>query len=116
MEPRHLLVCVSPSRCQRLTPFRKGANLHIGSGSHLLCAVWAMLAYLSVQESTPGPLFILQDGHPLFCALLTDWLWQILSAVGISGNFFSSSFCIGVTTVAAHNGVPDRLIQSLGQW
>lgn len=75
-----------------------------------------MLAYLSAQGSTPGPLFILQDSHPLFCALLTDWLWQILSAVGISGSFFSSSFCIGVTTVAAHNGVPDRLIQSLGQW
>ena len=75
-----------------------------------------MLAYLSVQGSTPGPLFILQDGHPLFCTLLTDWLWQIFSAVGISGNFFTYSFCIGVATVAAHNGVPDCLIQSLGQW
>ena len=56
----------SPS-CMRVTikasktdPFRKGADLHIGLGSHPLCAVQAMMAYLSIQGSAPDPLFMLQ--------------------------------------------------------
>ena len=56
----------SPS-CLRVTikasktdPFRKGADLHIGLGSHPLCAVQAMMAYLSIQGSAPDPLFMLQ--------------------------------------------------------
>ena len=48
--------------------------------------------------------------------LLTDWLRQMFSAAGLSGNFSSHSFRIGAATVAAHNGVPDNLIQSLGRW
>ena len=63
----------SPS-CMRVTiktsktdPFRKGADLYIGLGSQSLCAVQAMVAYLFFLSSV----------------LLTDWLRQIFSAVGI---------------------------------
>ena len=112
----------SPS-CMRVTikvsktdPFRKGDELHIGLGSHPLCAVQAMMAYLSVRGSAPGPLFMLQGGRPLSRVLLTDWLRQIFSAAGLSGNFSSHSFRIGAATVAARNGVPDHLIQSRGRW
>lgn len=112
----------SPS-CIRVTikvsktdPFRNGADLHIGLGSHPLFAAQAMMAYLSVQGSAPGPLFMLQEGHPLSRVLLTDWLRQIFSATGLSGNFSSHRFRIGAATVAARNGVPDHLIQSLGRW
>ena len=34
----------------------------------------------------------------------------------IPGNFSSHSFRIGAATVAARNGVPDHLIQSMGRW
>lgn len=61
------------------------------------------MAHLSVQGSAPGPLFILQDGHPLSRALLTDWPWQIFSAAGMSGNFSSHGFCIGAATVTMHS-------------
>ena len=74
------------------------------------------MAYLSIRGSAPGPLFMLQDGRPLSRVLLTDWLRQIFSAAGLSGNFSSHSFRIGAATVAARNGVPDHLIQSLGRW
>ena len=74
MESPPLLVYVSQSRCRKPTPFRKGP----------LCAVQAMMAYLSVRGSAPGPLFRLQDGRPLSRVLLTDWLRQIFSAAGLS--------------------------------
>ena len=56
---------------------------------------------------------MLQDGRPLSRVLLTDWLRQIFSAAGISGNFSNHSLRIGAAMVAARNGVPDHLIQSL---
>ena len=113
----------SPLSCMRVTikasktdPFRKGADLHIGLGSHPLFEVQAMMAYLSLRGNAPGSLLMLQDGCPLSRVLLTDWLWQLFSAAGISGNFSSHSFHIGAATVDARNGFPDHLIQALGRW
>ena len=39
-------MCVT-TKASKTDPFRKGADLHIGLGSHPLCAVQAMMAYLS---------------------------------------------------------------------
>lgn len=75
-----------------------------------------MLSYLSRRGEEPGPLFVLKSGQPLSRAVLTNWLRQILSTAGISGNFSSHSFRIVAATVAARNGVPDHLIQALGRW
>ena len=97
-------------------PFHKGADIHIGRGRHPLCAVHAMMAYLSLRGSTPGPLFRLQDGQPLSRGIVTDWLRQIMAAAGVAGYFSSHSFRIGAATVAACNGIPDHLIQALGRW
>ena len=112
----------SPS-CMRVTikasrtgPSRKGADLHIGLGSPPLCAVQAMMAYLFLWGNAPGSLLMLQDGCPLSRVLLTDWLRQLFSTAGITGNFSSHSFRIGAATVVARNGVPDHLIQALGRW
>ena len=91
-------------------PFRKGSDIHP------LCAVQAIMAFLSQRHSSPGPLFCLQDGQPLSHGLLTDWLRQIMAATGVAGNFSSHSFCIGAATVATRNGIPDHLIQGLGSW
>ena len=39
-----------------------------------------------------------------------------MAANQIPGNFSSHSFRIGAATVAARNGVPDHLIQTMGRW
>ena len=97
-------------------PFKKGAFIHIGLGQPPLCTVHSVMTYLASRGNLPGPLFLFQNGQPLSCALLTDWLWQILASANIPGNFSSHSFHIGAATVAARNGVPDHLIQALGRW
>ena len=103
-------------KASKTDPFWKGCFVHIGLGRSPLCAVQAMLSYLSRRGEEPGPLFVLKSGQPLSRAVLTNWLRQILSTAGISGNFSSHSFRIGAATVAARNGVPDHLIQALGRW
>ena len=96
-------------------PFRQGCHIHIGLGRAPLCAVQALLAYLSLRGNVPGPLFLLANGQPLSHLILTDWLRQSFSTVG-EGNFPSHSFRIGATMVAARNGIPDHQIQDLGCW
>ena len=103
-------------KASKTDPFRQGCHIHIGLGRAPLCAVHALMAYLSLRGKAPGPLFLLASGQPLSRALLTDWLRQIFSTAGIEGNFSSHSFRIGAATVAARNGIPDHLIQALGRW
>ena len=103
-------------KASKTDPFRQGCHIHIGLGRAPLCAVQALLAYLSLRGDVPGPLFLLANGQPLSRSILTDWLRQIFSTAGIEGNFSSHSFRIGAATVAARNGIPDHLIQALGRW
>ena len=109
----HLLACLLA--CVKGHFARLFSSLFSG-GALPLCAVHAVLAYLSLRGDSPGPLFLLQNGQPLSRTILTDWLRQIMSASGIPGNFSSHSFRIGAASVAARNGVPDHLIQVLGRW
>lgn len=77
-----------------------------------LSARWRVMTYLSIRGDGPGPLFVLQDGHPLSRSPLTEWFWQIKSSAGIHGNLFEPEVCIGAAVVAAHNRIPDHLIQA----
>jgi len=97
-------------------PFRKGCFVHLGLGGHPLCAGQAMMSYLVSRGDAPGPLFLFTNGQPLTRTNLMDWLRQILASAQIPGNFSSHSFRIGAATVAARNGVPDHLIQTMGRW
>ena len=103
-------------KASKTDPFRKGCSIHIGLGKYPLCAVHALLAHLAIRGDGPRPLFLCQNGQPLSRTLLTNWLRQIMASAGISGNFSSHSFRIGAATVAGRNGIPDHLIQELGQW
>ena len=107
-------ICVT-IKASKTDPFRKGCSIHIGLGKYPLCAVHASLAYLAIRGDGPGPLFLCQNGQPLSCTLLTNWLWQIMASAGNSGNFSSHSFRIGTATVAGRNGIRDHLIQGLGR-
>ena len=103
-------------KVSKTDPFRKGCFVYLGRGHSPLCPIEALLAYLSVRGGSPGPLFRLQSGQPLTRDLLTRWLRDTLALARIPGNFSSHSFRIGAATVAARNGVPDHLIQTLGRW
>ena len=105
-----LCLCIR-IKASKTGPFHKGCFIHIRKGRCPLCALQAVMLYLSIRGNSGGPLFLLQDGRPLSRALLASWLRQIMVAAGIPGNFSSHSFCIGAATVAAHKGIPDHLIQ-----
>ena len=96
--------------------FCKGCFMYIGKGEFPLCVIHSLLAYLSLRGSDPGPLFLFCDGWLLTHAILSSWLHDILTAVGIHSKFSSHIFHIGVATVAARNGILYHQIQALGQW
>ena len=75
-----------------------------------------LLILNSGLPNVPGPLFLLANGQPLSRTILTDQLGQIFSTAVIEGNFSSHSFRIGGAMVAAHNSVPNHLIQALERW
>ena len=96
--------------------FRKGCLIHVDKDNPPLCALNSLMAYLQLRGNGAGPLFLLQDGRPLSCALLTDWLHRFLTAAGVQGSFSSHSFHIGAATVAARNSIPNHLIKELRCW
>ena len=53
-------------------PFGARVNLYLGRTGDTLCPVGAVLGYLAIRPSTPGPLFHFQDGTPLSRAHLVD--------------------------------------------
>ena len=76
----------------------------------------ALIQYLHVHGSTPGPLFLLSDGTLLNCQRLTSSIQSILSAAGVAGCYTGHSFCIGTTISAASCGLPDHLTKTLSKW
>ena len=110
--------------CLRLTikqsktdPFRKGVNLYVGRGQVNLCPVAAVLGFLNVRGSTPGPLFVFEDGRPLTRARFAQEVRAALSAAGVDqSKYCSHSFRIGAATTAAAKGIEDSVIQTLGRW
>ena len=97
--------------------FGAGVSLFVGATGDTLCPVAAVLSYLSVRPSRPGPLFTYQDGRPLSRADLVAAVRQALAAEGFDVSRFNGhSFRIGAATTAAQVGVPDSVIQTLGRW
>ena len=97
--------------------FGSGAYIFLSRTSADLCPVTALLSYLSVRPTNPGPLFIYQDGSCLSKVKLVQALNQALLSVGIDPTFYKGhSFRIGAATTAAAMGIEDSLIQRMGRW
>ena len=96
-------------KVSKTDPFHQGCHIHIGLARAPLCAVQALLAYLSLRGNVPGPLFLLANGQPLSRSILTQ--------IGC-GKFSPQQglTAIGAAMVAACNGFPDHQIQALGRW
>lgn len=104
-------------RHSKTDPFGAGVVLFLGATGCELCPVTSMLAFLAIRHSSPGPLFVFQDGSPLSREGLVAALRQALDSVGISVSPFSGhSFRIGAATAAAKAGVSDSMIKILGRW
>ena len=112
-EPTCLRLSIKTSKTD---PFSKGCHIYIGRGNPPLCALSALLPYLELRGSSPGPLFICSNGHPLSRAFISQWLKDTFAAAGIDGPISTHSFRIGAATVAACAGIPDHLIQAMGRW
>lgn len=104
-------------RRSKTDPFGAGCVVYLGRTDTIPCPVAAILSYLSKRPSTPGPLFLFQDGTPLTRATLVSQVRQALVLAGINGSHYSGhSFRIGAATAAAEAGYSDSFIQTLGRW
>lgn len=98
-------------------PFRKGVKLAVGRVTSRLCPVAAMLRFLAVRGSSPGPLFTFQDGSFLSRERFVLMVRAALQKAGIKEHdYCGHSFRIGAATTAARKGVEDSIIKTLGRW
>ena len=98
-------------------PFRRGVKLCLGRTDSIVYPVKAILPYLAVRGSTPGPLFTLSDSTPLTRARFKTLLSATLKQAGLDDSKFNThSFRIGAATSAKTAGIADVHIQMLGRW
>ena len=99
-------------------PFRRGVYLNVGRTGSNLCAVAAMLDYLSVRGMSPcRPSVSVKDGRVLSHQLFVEAVCDGLRKAGIDQDkYCGHSFHIGAATTAAVKGIEDSLIKTLGRW
>ena len=98
-------------------PFRVGVQVYLGATQSDVCPVKELLEYIQVRSTDMGPLFVFQSGKMLSRQNLVRNLHEALVGEGIpASNYKGHSFIIGAATTAAHCGLEDSLIQSLGRW
>ena len=84
--PSHVVIHLKHSKNDPLAVCKR---LHLGTTGHLLCPVSALMGYLAIRPTKPGPLFVFSDGSPLSRSRLTQCLCQVLSnCSGYSGHSF----------------------------
>ena len=104
-------------RVSKTDPFGKGSSIFMGRTHADVCPVTAMLGYLALRPSVPGPLFIYEDGSPLSRTRFVRAVRLALQKIGVDASLYGGhSFRIGAATTAAHLGLGDALIQALGRW
>ena len=112
----------SPSAIQiyikqsKTNPFRKGVHLCLGKTDVDICPVKAILPYLIIRGSKPGPLFLTVDNQPLTCQRFHASLSSLLSKIGLpASNYNTHGFRIGAATTAKDAEISDTHIQMLGR-
>jgi len=94
-----------------------GADVVVGVSGTSICPVSALVQYLRVRGSSPGPFFITERGVPLVKSAFVRNLRSLLSSVGLTAAHYAGhSFRIGAATSAALAGLEDSTIQTLGRW
>ena len=113
-EPQILTVFLRRSKTDQ---FGAGSHIYLGRTGTSVCPVTAVLEYLSIRQSTPGPHFIFHDDTPLSRPQLISHLRHALSLLGMNvSNYSGHSFRIGAASTAAAAGLSDSCIQKLDRW
>ena len=71
---------IKPSKTD---PFWQGLDLFVGRTGLDLCPVAALLGYLTMRGSQPGPLFLFEDGQFLTRGHFVDAIQTSLSSAGV---------------------------------
>ena len=104
-------------KASKTDQWRTGVDVFLGSTGNRLCPVTALLAYLVVRGSEPGPLFRFASGAYLTRESFVKEVRAALSKAGVvSSEYCGHSFRIGAATTAAALGLEDSLIKALGRW
>ena len=112
--PNVLLVTLKASKTDQ---FRKGAQVIVGRTDNDLCPVAAVLQYVVIRGTSPGPLFRFNDDKYLTKQNFTVQVRKALSTLGYNSNHYAGhSFRIGAATTAARAKLEDSLIRTLGRW
>ena len=112
-QPSLMRVLIKRSKTDQ---YGSGAYIFLARIDSDICPVAAILAYLAVRPSVPGPLFIYEDGSYLSRSKLIQSLNHALPSAGIDPSFYKGhSFRIGAATTASALGIQDSLIQKNGK-
>ena len=112
--PSMIRLCIKQSKTD---PFRQGIHVFLGKTEAAVCPVQAIIRYIGVRRSDPGPLFIRSSGVPLTRTFLVSELKVALRSLKVDESLYNGhSFRIGAATTAAQQGLQDSLIQTLGRW
>ena len=110
------MVCVHIKQ-SKTDPFRQGAHIYLGRTYQTICPVKAIVSYLTVRGSKPGPIFTLQDGRKLTRSIFGAELDKILRKLDLQTHQYNThSFRIGAATCAKQAGITDVHIKKLGRW
>ena len=113
-DPQYLEVRIKASKTD---PFRHGVSIYLGRSHADLCPVSAVLAYMVLRGTSPGPFFTFADGRYLTRDRFVSSVRAALRRQGVDDTRYSGhSFHIGAATTAALRGLPDSLIKTLGRW
>ena len=103
--------------CLHSRTMGRGVDVVLGRTGLPLCQVAALVGYIALRGSRPGPFFLTSAGVPITKPEFIKVFRQTLSAVGYPAEEYAGhSFRIGAATSAALAGVEDSTIQLLGRW
>lgn len=91
--------------------------MYVGRTENCLCPVTAVLSYMVVRGSTPGPLFKWKDKRFLTREGFVAAVRTALKKSGlVTKDYVGHCFRIGAATTAAQQGIHDSLFKTLGRW
>ena len=80
----------------------KGVYIFLGKASPPMCPMLAVVNYLAIRPSPPGPLFVFANGAPLTRERFVKEVKSALKEAGVDNRaYFGHSFRIGAATSAA---------------
>ena len=113
-KPTFLQVQIKASKTDR---FRQLVTLYIGATGTDLCPIAAIVSYMMVRGTKPGPFFTRSDGSYMTRDYFVAAVKAVLSEAGFDATKYAGhSFRIGAATSAAQQGLQDSLIKTLGRW